>query len=113
MTALNRSTRGLLKRRSPICWVPGPHWRGGVALDQAAAALHIVAPYVPEIFADSIVPLHAELAACATNSPTSRDKHLTKFVGVRSEPAGLLSAMKPQPKGTANEEKTMFFPRNF
>ena len=30
----------------------------------ATAALHIVARYVPEIFADSIVPLHAELAAC-------------------------------------------------
>jgi hypothetical protein len=29
----------------------------------ATAALHIVAGYVPEIFADSIVPLHAELAA--------------------------------------------------
>ena len=30
----------------------------------ATAALHIVARYVPEIFTDSIVPLHAELAAC-------------------------------------------------
>ena len=29
----------------------------------AAAALDIVARYVPEIFADSIVPLHTELAA--------------------------------------------------
>jgi len=28
----------------------------------AAAVLHIVARYVPEIFADSIVPLHTELA---------------------------------------------------
>ena len=30
----------------------------------ATAALHIVARYVPEIFADSILPLHTELAAC-------------------------------------------------
>ena len=30
----------------------------------ATVALHIVARYVPEIFTDSIVPLHAELAAC-------------------------------------------------
>ena len=30
----------------------------------ATAALHIVARYVPEIFTDSIVSLHAELAAC-------------------------------------------------
>ena len=30
----------------------------------ATAALHIVARYVPEIFTDGIVPLHAELAAC-------------------------------------------------
>ena len=30
----------------------------------ATVALHIVARYVPEIFADRIVPLHAELAAC-------------------------------------------------
>lgn len=30
----------------------------------ATVALHIVARYVPEIFADSIVPLHTELAAC-------------------------------------------------
>ena len=30
----------------------------------ATAVLHIVARYVPEIFADSIVPLHTELAAC-------------------------------------------------
>jgi hypothetical protein len=29
----------------------------------ATAALHLVARYVPEIFADSIVPLHTELAA--------------------------------------------------
>jgi hypothetical protein len=29
----------------------------------AAAVLRIVARYVPEIFADSIVPLHTELAA--------------------------------------------------
>lgn len=30
----------------------------------ATVALHIVARYVPEIFTDCIVPLHAELAAC-------------------------------------------------
>jgi len=30
----------------------------------ATAALHIVARHVPEIFADSIVPLHSELAIC-------------------------------------------------
>jgi len=51
----------------------------------ATAALHIVARYVPEIFADSIVPLHTELAAClATNSPTSRGTRLMRFVWVTS-----------------------------
>jgi len=29
----------------------------------ATAALHIVARHVPEIFADSVVPLHTELTA--------------------------------------------------
>ena len=47
----------------------------------ATAALHIVARYVPEIFADSIVPLHTELAAYLRDefADVAR-QHLTKFV---------------------------------
>ena len=72
----------------------------------ATAALHIVARYVPEIFADSIVPLHAELAMPARRirrhrAPSARRDRARRLGRARSEPA---LAGNEKLKGTANEE---------
>ena len=49
----------------------------------ATTALHIVARYVPEIFADSIVPMHTELAAYLRDE--FHDVTLTTMSEIRRE----------------------------